>query len=250
MRKRAIVAFLTIIILMLSAACAEKAPEIVPEEVDAEIASAEAAYDELLELKPPFQQTFYYRTYIKEAMDAREAGDYQKAVDSARKAREQASLTRDMRLQQLKALKKELDTIKKDIEALYLPRLPLVNAYWDASDAINEAEYEKAKPMVESLKEDIAQERKMSYVAEKRLIVTAPKEYVRRWGNVRMYKEITPEGLLKEIVGTVPPNAEVMYIRVELFARGKTFYLVEIPGTGIQGWMAEQYVAPGRASRD
>jgi hypothetical protein len=249
MKNKALIFLVSGIIIGLSSGCEKKPPPVVPEQVEAEMAAARAAYKELLNLNPPTTLTFHYRSYMKQAEDALEASDFEAALEAARKAREQAELARDVRLQKLAGLMSELNQIKAEIESLFLPHLRLINAYWDAIDSVKASDYENAKVLIEKLRMDIAAEKKMSYVEQKTLIVTAPEEYIRRWGDVRMYKEITPEGKLREIVGTVPPQTEVLYIRVELFSRDRTFYLVEIPGTGVQGWMAEQYVAPDRVQR-
>ncbi len=249
MKNKALAVLALGIIIGLLSGCEKKPPGVVPEQVEAELAAARAAYEELLKLSPPTTLTFHYRSYMKQAEDALEAGDFEDALEFARKAKEQAELARDARIQQLDEVRSELDEIKSEIESLFLPQLRLINTYWDAIDFVKAADYENAKPLTEKLRMDIAAEKKLSYIEQKTLIVSAPEEYIRRWGNVRMYKEITPDGKLREIVGTVHPETEVLCIRIELFSRDKTFYLVEVPGTGVQGWMAEQYVAPDRVQR-
>ena len=103
--------------------------------------------------------------------------------------------------------------------------------------------------MTDDLKRKIDQEKRMSYTERKTFRVTASEEYIKRWGDPRVYKEITTDGKLREIVATVRPDTDVLFVRTELFSRGRTFYLVRMQTTGAQGWMAEQYVAPDRMQR-
>jgi hypothetical protein len=248
MKNRTFALLALIIFFGTALGCEKGPPPEVLKDVDAEIAAAEAAYEDLMKLNPPSTMTFHYRTYMKEAEDAREAGDYEKALEAARKAKEQAKLARKARIQGLAELKRELEEMKPEIEHLFMPPLSLVDLYWDALETVEKYDYEKAKKLTEEFKFKLDQEKKMTYVETKYLTVTAPEEYIRKWGNPRVYGEITPEGKLsgKSIVATVAPHTEVMLIKTMMYSRYKTFYLVEIPGVGIQGWMAEQYLAPER----
>jgi len=48
-------------------------------------------------------------------------------------------------------------------------------------------------------------------------------------------------------VDTVEPRKQVKFIRMVLCNPKTTFYLVENPRTGKQGWIAERYVSEARA---
>ncbi len=247
MKKQGCLLLFLFLTVCLACGCEQvKVGPAVPEDVEAEMAAARAAYDELMKLNPPSTMTFHYRTAMKEAEDALAAGKYSKAAEAARKAKEQADLARDAHLQRLLKVRKELDAIKLDLESMYLPPGMLINSYWDARDALRAYDYDTSIRIVEELKFKIQQEKTMSFAESRTLTVMASEEYISRWGNVRVYKEITTDGKLREVIATVGPNTDVYFVRTSLFARGKTFYLVEIPGIGIQGWMAEQYVAPER----
>lgn len=246
MRHKFIFCIIPIIFLI---SC-EKETKPVPEEMDRSISEAKAVYAELEKLNPPNTLTYNYRNLISQAEQAKSRGEYQKAIELAKKAKEEAELALTVRKDEINKLKERLDQLKERIETSFMPTQILINKYWDAHRLWTENKYDELDRALVSLEQDLEKELKLRYVKVKTLKVYATVEYVREFGNVRMYQEITPEGKLRGVVDTVPPGAEVLYIRMYLFSPGKSFYYVENPYSKKRGWMAEQYIAPERVKTE
>ena len=227
-------------ILVLAMACVKK-PVITPDQVNAEFAKAKASYDELMKYKPPETMTYNYRNLMTQAEQAKAKGKLRLAVNLAQQAGEQAVFTLQVFKERIAKSREKLDQAKDQIEQIFPVNRNLIQKYWQLDSRFRNRDYENLEAEVDALLTEIEREHKLSIMQDRSLNVYAPQEYIKLYGNVRIYKEITPEGKLKDMVDTVPNGARVREVKVRLFSPELTFYYIQT-GSGTEGWMAEKYL--------
>ena len=265
------------LVLLLAGACGPKKVAVTPDEVTQAVAAAQAAYQKLLELNPPQTLEYQSRVLLKQAEAALEKKDFEDAKTKAELARQKAEMDYQARQQMIEDSKKRLDKIKGGLELMYFPRLDLIAMYWDARDnlygggkeipvasvsggsgektapaaqkVLVKIDYDHAKQLVDQLEPNVAKDKQFSVPSSREVTVWAPEDDVRHYGWPRMYESVRSDCSLSNVVDTVEVGKRVTYIRMLLCSRQRTFYLVENPVTGRQGWVAERYVSPARAEK-
>jgi hypothetical protein len=215
--------------------------------LEAEKLYGKLVYDELMKYHPSTPFTYQYRKQMKDADDAAKAGNITAAIAAAQEGRRQAGLALDLQKQCLADAKQRLGEIKGVIESLYKPDYELIVRYWDAVDSLSSLDCDKTRKMVDDVARWADQFKRNTISMDRIFYVSAPFDYIKMYGDPYMYSDITEDGKLKNRVNQVSVGTQVKFIRCSLFSRDKTFYLVEDPKNGIQGWMAEERVWPERA---
>jgi len=218
---------------------------VVPAEVDTEIARAQSINDELVSLNPPETMTYHYRNLMSQAEAARAKGDFPKAIDLARQAADQAAKSLQVWKDQIAQARQKLAQAKDQLENLYPVNYPLIKRYWADEALFRQKAYQGLASEADQLLKQIEQARNMSIISDRTIMVNAPQEYIKRWGDVRVYAEITPEGKFKNPIDTVPNGVRVKFVRALLFSPEQVFYFVEVPTSGKQGWISEKYLNVG-----
>ena len=239
MKKRSIW-FLALVLAVFNFACEQKVT-VTPDQANVDFSKAKAAYDELLSYNPPETMTYAYRKLMSEAEQAKAKGDMSQAVSLAKQAEEQAVLSLKVLKDQIAKYREQLDSARSKIENLYPVNKTLVKRYWELEARFAKRDFQGMDDEINIILKRIDQEGKMSVVAERSARVNAPQEYVKQWGDVRIYQEITPDGKLKGVVDTVGNGAKLKVIKIKLFAPDSTFYFIETQ-IGTQGWIAEKYL--------
>jgi hypothetical protein len=220
----------------------EQKVQVTPDQVTNEFAKAKSSFDELMKYNPPETMTYNYRNLMSQAEEAKAKGNFEQATDLAKKAEEQALLSIQVIKEQLAKESDKLANVKAQIENLFPVNRNLVAKFWDLQGRLNNNDFSTLDPDIAALQKSIDQEKRLTMITDRYLVVSAPQEYVKQWGNVRIYKEVTPDGKLKDVVDSVSPGGRVKVLKVKLFAPDSTFYFVET-GSGSQGWMAEKYLS-------
>ena len=261
--------------LFLILGCGGKKIKTTPEEANQALASAQAGYQKLMELNPPQTLEYQARVLLKQAEDLLAQKKFEEAKAKADQARTQAELATQAREQMIEETRKELDQLKAELELMYFPGVTLITLYWDAlsylsprkktsatvydqsggkpAPIVQEGEeylppdYDKAKSSADQLEARIAKEKQLSYVPSRMMTVLATDEDLKRYGWPRIYENVLTDCRLSNVVDTVEPPKQVKFIRMVLCSSKATFYLVENPKTGKQGWIAERYVSQARA---
>jgi len=221
----------------------EKKVKISEQELEQEFNQAEQAYQELLANNPPTPYTYHYRNLISQAEQAKAKGELEKAYQLAQQAEEQASLALVAWRQELARVKEKLEQAKNELEGLFPINHYLISRYWELYSRFRAKKYEGLEQELDKLLSDIEQEKKSSVFPERKMTVVAPEEYIKRWGNVRVYQEITPEGKLRGVIERVPPGMQVKVLKIKIFSPDLIFCYVEVPLSGKQGWMLEKYLS-------
>ena len=206
-------------------------------------------YQELLATNPPKSLTYHYRNYSKQSENAEAKGDIREALRLAREALRQASLALEYQKNCMDTVKADLERIKQELELLYRPDYELIQGYWDAVEALSSENCDQLSNRIKSLQQKLEFMKSTVISIDPLFTVSASDEYVKKYGQPWMYKEVTKEGYLSGRVNQVPVGTRVVFIRSLLFSRSKTFYYVEDTRNGIRGWMAEERVWPERARR-
>ena len=227
-------------LLSLLAAC-EKKPAVTPDQVNAAFAKAKAAYDELMKYNPSETMTYNYRNLMTQAEQARAKGDLPLAESLANQAADQAVFAVQVLKDRISKSREKLDKAKDQIEQIFPVNRNLIQKYWQLDSRFRKRDYDNLEADVDALLVEIEREQKLSIMQDRSLLVYAPQEYIKQFGNVRIYKEVTPQGKLKEVVDTVPNGAKVKEVRIMLFSPELTFYYVQT-GSGTEGWMAAKYL--------
>lgn len=231
---------LALVVLFAAVAC-ELKPAITPDQVNAEFAKAKASYDEMMKYNPPETMTYNYRNLMTQAEQAKAKGDLKKAINLAQQAGDQAVLTIQLLKDRATKTRERLDLARDQIELMFPVNPNLIHRYWQLDYRFKSRDFNGLDVDVENFLKDIERERKMSIIENRTLTVYAPQEYTKQYGDVRLYKEITPEGKLKNIVDTMGNGARVKEVRIKLFSPDLTFYYIQTQ-TGTEGWMAEKYL--------
>ena len=240
MKKRSIW-FLALVLAVFTFACEEPKATVTPNQANVDFSRAKAAYDELLSYNPPETMTYAYRKLMSEAEQAKAKGDMSQAAGLAKQAEEQAVLSLKVLRDTIAKYRGQLDSARSKIEALYPVNQSLVKRYWEMEARFAKRDFQGMDDEINIILKRIDQEGKLSVVSERSARVNAPQEYVKQWGDVRIYQEITPDGKLKGMVDTVGDGAKLKVIKIKLFAPDATFYFIET-GIGTQGWIAEKYL--------
>jgi len=215
--------------------------KVTPDQLNLQFAKANAAYEELMSYNPAEAQTYNYRNLMTQADQAKANGKLEDALSFATKAEEQARLTIQLIQGVMAKDREKLDSAKGQLEEMFPVNRNLVRKYWELDGRLKNKQVKELDADVENLLKAIEQEKRMTLIEARSLTVSAPQEYIKQWGNVRIYQEITPEGKLKGVVDTVAPGAKIKVVKIRLFSPGTTFYFVET-NLGVQGWMAERYL--------
>jgi len=239
MQKRV---FISILLVSFLLSFCQKEVKISEQELEDAFTRAKSAYQELLSYNPPDPLTYHYRNFYTQAEQAKARGDYEKAYELAQKAEEQARLALQLWRGRIDEIGKKLAQAKEEIELLFPVNHNFIRRWWELKSKYEQRKYLEVEREVEKLLKDIEFEKKASLFPERTMIVTAPDEYLKRWGNVRIYEEITPEGKLRRIVERVPPGYKLKVIRINIYSPELIFYYVEDPMTGTRGWMLEKYL--------
>ena len=222
--------------------CAKKV-SITPEQVEEVFSRARASYEELLAYHPPEALTYHYRSLMSQAEQARAKKDLKGAMELAEKAEEQARLAHQAWQTEISKSRENLSLAKEKLEELFPVHRQLIKRYWELEAKFGKRQFEGLGAEVTELLKEIDQANEFSLTMSRTMMVSAPAEYLVLYGNVRIYQEITSEGKLKGVVATVAPGLRVEVIRMRLFSPELNFYLVKVPDTGEQGWMAEKYLS-------
>lgn len=226
--------------------CAKKV-SITPEQVEQVFSRARASYQELLSYNPPEGLTYHYRSLMSQAEQARAKKNLKSAMELAQKAEEQARLANQAWQAEISKIREDLNLAKEKLEALFPFHKTLVKRYWELEARFAKRQFEELGTELAELLKEIDQTNEFSLAMSRTMVVSAPAEYLAFYGNVRIYKEITSEGKLKEVVATVAPGVRVEVVRIKLFSPELNFYLVKVPDSDTQGWMAEKYlISEGR----
>jgi hypothetical protein len=226
---------------ILLGACEQKV-QVTPDQVTNEFAKAKSSFDELIKYNPPETMTYNYRNLMSQAEDAKAKGNFEQATALAKKAEEQAFLSIQLIKDTLGKDAEKLANAKDQIEAMFPVNRNLVGKYWQLLGRLNNNDFSTLDADVNGLLKSIDQEKKLTMITDRYLVVSAPQEYIKQWGNVRIYKEITADGKLKDVVDSVTPGGRVKVLKVKLFSPDTIFYFVET-GSSSQGWMAEKYLS-------
>lgn len=204
-------------------------------------------YAELQSYNPPETLTYHYRNLMSQAETAGKQGNVDLAKDLAKQASEQAGLSLQVWKDQIATLRTKLDQAREQLENLYPVNYLLIGKYWELEAQYQKREFQTVMQKIDAFIKEITDTRQMSIVLDRSIVVNAPPEYIKQWGNARIYQEITPEGKLKTVVDTVPNGMRVKFIKVKLFSPELTFYYVEVPSSQKQGWISEKYLNVGEA---
>ena len=221
----------------------EKKVKISEQELEQAFNQAEQAYQELLANNPPTPYTYHYRNLISQAEQAKAKGELEEALNLAKQAEEQASLALVAWRQELERVKEKLVKAKSELEGLFPINHYLISRFWELYSRYRSKKYQGLEKELDKLLSEIEQEKKASVFPERKMTVVAPEEYIKRWGNVRVYQEITPEGKLRGVIERVPPGMQVKVLKIRLFSPNLIFCYVEVPLSGKQGWMLEKYLS-------
>jgi len=220
----------------------EQKVQVTPDQVTNEFAKAKSSFDELMKYNPPETMTYNYRNLMSQAEEAKAKGNFEQATALAKKAEEQAILSIQLIKDTLGKDTEKLADAKTQIEGMFPVNRNTVAKFWQFQGRLNNNDFGTLDPDVNALLKSIEQEKKLTMITDRYLVVSAPQEYIKQWGNVRIYKEITTDGKLKDVVDSVTPGARVKVLKIKLFSPDTTFYFVET-GSGSQGWMAEKYIS-------
>jgi len=204
-----------------------------------------AKYQALQGYNPPETMTYHYRNLMSQALAKGEQGKIDEAKDLARQAGDQAAMSLQAWKGQIAGIRANLDRGKEELETFYPVNYPLIKRYWEIEAQYQKKEFQDLGSEAEQLLKEIAQARSLSMITDRTIIVNAPQEYVKQWGDARIYQEITPDGKFKTVLTTVPNGTRVKFIRAKLFSPELTIYYVEVPSAGIQGWISEKYLSVG-----
>jgi len=240
MKKRSIW-FLALVLAVFTFACEEPKATVTPDQTNVDFSRAKAAYDELLSYNPPETMTYAYRKLMSEAEQAKAKGNMTQAAGLAKQAEEQAVLSLRVLRDTIAKYRGQLDSARSKIEALYPVNKSLVKRYWELEARFSKRDFQGMDDEINIILKLIDQESTLSVVSDRSARVNAPQEYVKQWGDVRIYQEITPDGKLKGMVDTVGNGARLRVIKIKLFAPDSTFYFIETQ-IGTQGWIAEKYL--------
>lgn len=237
------------LLLALGGACGGKKVAVTNEDVNQALAAAQAAYQKLLDLNPPQTLEYQSRVMLKQAEDALANKHYADAKATAEQAQQQAEMAYQARSQMIEDTKKRLEKTKAELELLYFPRLDLIAKYWETVDDLKQKKFDQAKALADSLEPNVAKEKQLNVSSTREVNVWAPDDDVRRFGWPRVYESVLSNCTLSNVVDTVEVGKRVSYIRLFLCSPQRTFYFIENPKTGKQGWMAERYLSTSRAER-
>lgn len=224
--------------------CAPKVT-VTPDQALAEFSKARSTYAELMSYNPPETLTYHYRTLISQAESLKAKGDTGQAIALAEQAGEQAAMSLQVWKEQIAKIRVSLDQARTDLQTLYPVNYPLIKRYWEDEARYQKKEFQTLPKEADQLVKDISQTRNTSIVADRYIMVDAPDNYIKQWGNARIYQEVTSEGKYKTVVDTVPNGTRVKFIRILLFSPEQTIYFVESPSTEKQGWISEKYLNVG-----
>jgi hypothetical protein len=238
--KSAMVWALLAAILIAAAACNKK-PAVTPDQVNTAFAKAKAAYDNLMKLNPPETMTYNYRNIMSQAEQAKAAGKFEQAISLAGQAEEQAVLTAQVIQERTAKLREQLDQAKDQLELLFPVNKNLIKKYWELDGRLRARDIQNLDTDIDDFLNAIAQQKKTTVMDDRKVSVYAPQEYIKQYGNVRLYKEVTPDGKLKDVVDTLDNGARVKVTKIMIFAPGVNFYYVQT-GLGAEGWMLEKYL--------
>lgn len=205
----------------------------------------EQKYQELMQYNPPEPMTYHYRSLMSQAISAGEQGKIDLFKNLVKQAGEQAGMSLQLLKEQLATIREKLNRTKEELETLYPVNYPLIKRYWEAESKYQKRDFQDLNSELDQLLKEIQNARNLSYITDRMIMVNAPQEYIKQWGDVRIYQEITPEGKLKTIVDTVPNGMRVKFLRLKIFSPELNFCYVEVPATGKQGWIAEKYLNIG-----
>jgi len=233
--------------LFLILGCGGKKIKTTPDEAGQAYASAQAAYQNLMELNPPQTLEYQARVLLKQAEELLAQKKYSEAKAKADQARTQAELAAQARRQMIAETRASLDRSRAELELMYFPSLKLIKMYWDGISKLEQKQYDEARQLAAQLEAFIAKEKQLSYTSSRMMTVLASDEDLKRYGWPRIYENVLTDCRLANVVDTVEPQKQVKFIRMVLCSSKATFYLVENPRTGKQGWIAERYVSQARA---
>jgi hypothetical protein len=239
--KKTLCRLLALSLVLFAFACEQPKATVTPDQTNVDFSKARAAYDELMTYNPPETMTYNYRKLMSEAEQAKAKGDMAQAASLAKQAQEQAVLSLKVLRDMVAKFREKLDTARSEIEKLYPVNQNLVKKYWELEGRFNRRDLQGLDDDINALLKRIDQESKLTVTYERKAQVNAPQEYVKQWGDVRIYQEITPDGKLRGVVDTVGNGAKLRVIKIKLFAPESTFYFIET-GIGTQGWIAEKYL--------
>ena len=242
-RAKILGASLSLLLLLGAAGACGPKHRVTVEQVNQSLDAARAAYQQLLELNPPQTLEYTSRVLLKQAEDLAAKKDYTQAQAVADQALAQAMMAHQARSQMIEEMRKRLERCRNELELMYFPGLRLVKMYWEALDLLAAKDYDSARAVVDRLEPFIAQEKQLSFYDSRTATVWADEDDVRRFGHPRLYEKVLTDCTLNNVVDTVEPGKQVKYIRMLLCNRQRTFYQVENPRTGKQGWIAERYVS-------
>jgi len=228
--------------LLLFAISCQKKPVITQDQINAAFAQAEASYKQVVQYNPSETLTYNYRNLIAQAEQAKSKGNLEQALSLAGQANEQAVLTLQLMKDRARQIEEKLKQARAMLELMFPVNQNLVQKFWQLDAKFKSRNLDKLDLEVDKLLKDIEDEGKLSLIEGRSLLVYAPQEYIAQYGNVRIYKEVTPEGKLREVIDTAANGARVKVAKVKLAAPGVTFYYIQTD-SGVEGWVAEKYLA-------
>jgi hypothetical protein len=171
----------------------------------------------------PDSKTFIYRRHMKNAEKAVEERKWKKADIEATNAQNEAQRILDEREKLSGELKERLDKIKATLQSSARPSGIVVERYFDAIDAIEIGEYEKAAAIMAQTETILIRDfyfKKNQYV-----IIDAPLLYWNTEKTIPLYENVSNDGTPGREMGTIKETVKVRFLESRYINRDRNSFM-------------------------
>lgn len=195
----------------------------------------------LEEMRAPENITLAYRIHMKKAQAALEKKKWAEAQEMAEAAEKDAQRIIETREALAEDLKSRLEKLKKSLETKARPRKSLVTGYFDALEALENHEYEKADVILTEVETMIMRE--IKFKTNDEIIVQAPIAYYDSKG-IPLYESVSDDGTPGKIIVNFNDAVKGEFLGSKLISRDKVFVRISVYFNQRQyrGWVEGRFV--------